>query len=60
MPPHSVTTRPRGLEPATPWIKGQNAAPLKVIQKKERRKDLAQFIVPNSSILDIAVSHRKA
>ena len=38
MPPHSVTTSPRGLEPATPWITGQNAVPLKVIKKKERKK----------------------
>ena len=61
MPPHSVTTSPRGLEPATPWITGQNAVPLKVIKKKkERRKDLAQFFIPNSSVLDIPISHRKA
>ena len=38
MPPHSVTTSPRGLEPATPWITGQNAVLLKVIKKKERKK----------------------
>lgn len=39
MPPHSVTTSPRGLEPATPWITGQNAVPLKVIKKKRKKEE---------------------
>lgn len=48
---------PRGPELATPWITGQNAVPLGSYPKN-RRKDLAQFFVPNSSTLDILISQK--